>query len=90
MMRSPSSSILPATPRARPDVFAARPAPVQVNFLGYTGTLGAAYCDYIITDSHTTPRSEQENFEERLLPLSECYIPSDPKRALGGVPSRDT
>jgi predicted O-linked N-acetylglucosamine transferase (SPINDLY family) len=76
------------TAHARPDVFAARPAPVQVNFLGYAGTLGAAYYDYIITDAYTTPQSEQANFEERLLPVAQCYIPSDPERVLGALPSR--
>ena len=44
------------TAYARPGVFAARPAPVQVNFLGFAGTLGAAYYDYIITDAYTTPQ----------------------------------
>jgi protein O-GlcNAc transferase len=77
------------TAYSRPDVFAARPAPVQVNFLGFAGTLGAAYYDYIITDAYTTPQDEQANFEERLLPLAECYIPSDPKRVLGPLPPRE-
>ena len=76
------------TAHSRPDVFASRPAPVQVNFLGYAGTLGARYYDYIITDSYTTPAGEQQNFEERLLPLAGCYIPSDPARVLGPVPAR--
>jgi protein O-GlcNAc transferase len=77
------------TAYSRPGVFAARPAPVQVNFLGFAGTLGAAYYDYIITDAYTTPQDEQPHFEERLLPLAECYIPSDPKRVLGPLPSRE-
>jgi predicted O-linked N-acetylglucosamine transferase (SPINDLY family) len=78
------------TAHARPDVFATRAAPLQVNFLGYAGTLGAAYYDYVITDAYTTPQSEQVNFEERLLPLAECYIPSDPERVLSPAPSRQT
>ncbi|TMG96003.1 MAG: tetratricopeptide repeat protein [Betaproteobacteria bacterium] len=78
------------TAHARPDVFAARPAPVQINFLGYAGTLGAAYYDYVITDAYTTPQSEQPNFEERLLPLAQCYIPSDPERVPGPRSSRET
>ena len=52
------------TDGARPNIFAQRPAPVQVNYLGYPGTLGADYCDYIIADRFvdsargraTTPR----------------------------------
>ena len=78
------------TAHARPDVFAARPAPLQINFLGYAGTLGAAYYDYVITDTYTTPQGEQANFEERLLPLAQCYIPSDPERVLGSITSRET
>ena len=76
------------TAQGRSDVFAARPAEVQVNFLGYAGTLGASYYDYIITDAYTTPAGEQASFQERLLPLAECYIPSDPERALGALPAR--
>jgi len=73
---------------SRSDVFAARPAPVQINFLGYAGTLGASYYDYVITDAYTTPESEQANFAERLLPMAECYIPSDPERVIGPLPPR--
>ena len=76
------------TAHSRPDVFAARPAPLQVNFLGYAGTLGAAYYDYILTDAYTTPAGEQASFEERLLTLDGCYLPSDPERILGKLPSR--
>jgi protein O-GlcNAc transferase len=76
------------TAHSRPDVFAACPAPVQINFLGYAGTLGAAHYDYIITDSYATPAGEQENFEERFLPLAECYIPSDPQRVCGAPSPR--
>ena len=40
---------------ARPNIFAARPAPVQVNYLGYAGTLGANYWDYIVADRFVIP-----------------------------------
>jgi len=92
LMREDSIAILfdltGHTAHSRPDVFASRPAPVQVNFLGYAGTLGARYYDYIITDGYTTSADEQQNFEERLLPLAGCYIPSDPARVLAPVPTR--
>ncbi len=78
------------TGHSRPDVFAACPAPVQINFLGYAGTLGAPYYDYIISDDYTTPPREQEHFVERLLPLAGCYVPSDPGRVAGPPPSRAT
>jgi predicted O-linked N-acetylglucosamine transferase (SPINDLY family) len=67
---------------ARPDVFAARPAPVQVNFLGYSGTLGAAYYDYLIGDATTTPPSLQPHFSEKLIDVGGCYLPSDSRREI--------
>jgi protein O-GlcNAc transferase len=76
------------TAHSRPDVFAARPAAVQINFLGYAGTLGAAHYDYVITDDYTTPASLQEYFDERFLAFAPCYIPSDPMRIIDPIPSR--
>ncbi len=70
------------TEYARPDVFAARPAPVQVNYLGHAGTLGAAYYDYVITDATTTPPAEQAHFIEKLVDIGDCYFPSDSQRAI--------
>jgi protein O-GlcNAc transferase len=74
------------TEHARPDIFAARAAPVQINFLGYAGTLGAAYYDYVVTDATTTPPSEQRHFSEKLLFVGECYVPSDGRRAIAEPP----
>jgi protein O-GlcNAc transferase len=70
------------TEHARPDIFAARPAPVQINFLGYAGTLGAPYYDHVVTDTYVTPAAEQENFAEALAYVGECYFPSDSKRVI--------
>jgi protein O-GlcNAc transferase len=74
------------TGQARPDVFAARPAPVQVNYLGYAGTLGASYWDYVLTDGYTTPPGEQQHFSERFCYLGACYLPSDTRRVLDVPP----
>ena len=76
------------TSHARPELFAAKPAPVQVNFLGHSGTLGAAYYDYIVTDAYTTPGAEQANFAERFWLIGECYLPCDTRRTLGETPPR--
>jgi len=77
------------TEQARAEVFAARPAPIQINFVGYAGTLGAAYYDYIVTDATTTPESERIHFTEKLALIEGCYLPSDSRRApLGPLPSR--
>jgi protein O-GlcNAc transferase len=72
---------------ARPDVFAARPAPVQVNYLGHAGTLGAEYYDYLIGDATSTPLSEQAHFSEKLVDIGGCYFPSDSRRAIAASAS---
>ena len=74
---------------ARSEIFAFRPAPVQASWLGYLGTLGAPWYDYIITDRFVCPPEMQAFFSERFLYLPECYCPSDTERAVAGVvPSR--
>ncbi|MEO8740934.1 MAG: tetratricopeptide repeat protein, partial [Casimicrobiaceae bacterium] len=70
------------TEHARPDIFAAKPAPVQISFLGHAGTLGARYYDCIITDAYATPPSEQIHFDEKFAYLSECYFPGDSTRVI--------
>jgi len=75
------------TEYARQDVFAARPAPVQVNYLGYAGTLGAAFYDYVISDTTTTPPSVQPHFVEKLVDIGACYFPTDSRRAIAAPTS---
>ncbi|HEY1459296.1 MAG TPA: tetratricopeptide repeat protein [Casimicrobiaceae bacterium] len=77
------------TTGARPELFAARPAPIQVNYVGYAGTMGAAYFDYIISDAFATPESGQRDFAETLVLLEGCYLPSDSQREIAARPSRD-
>jgi len=68
------------TSYARSELFPLRPAPVQINWLGYLGTLGADWYDYIITDGCATPEALQPFFSERFLYLPDCYCPSDTRR----------
>lgn len=63
------------------DVFAHRPAPVQVNFLGFTGTMGSAAFDWILTDRYCVPPASAAHFVERPLYVDPCYLPSDVSRA---------
>lgn len=70
------------TEQARSEIYAARAAPVQINFVGFAGTLGAPYYDYVMTDATTTPVTEQVNFSETLLFVDGCYLPSDAQRTL--------
>lgn len=74
---------------ARQGVFARRPARVQVNFLGFPGTLGAPYMDYIVADAQVLPMDQAEHVVERIVHLPDCYQPNDRKRAIAArTPSR--
>jgi len=64
----------------RAGLFARRFAPVQVNFLGYTGTLGAPYIDYVIADDMVIPEGQPDCFVEKVVRLSGCYLPGDASR----------
>jgi len=70
-------------------VFATRPAPIQVNFLGYPCTMGAPFMDYIIVDATVVPSSQQPYFAERLVHMPGCYQVNDGRREIGArTPSR--
>ena len=73
----------------RTDIMTYRPAPVQVNYVGYPGTMGADFIDYIIGDPFVTPVEQQPNFAERIVQLPHCYQPNDTKRQIDPrVPTR--
>jgi len=78
------------TTHARSELFALRPAPVQMHWLGYLGTLGADWYDYVLTDRFVVPPERAGWFTERALYLPDCYCPSDTRRPVAeSVPSRD-
>jgi predicted O-linked N-acetylglucosamine transferase (SPINDLY family) len=58
---------------SRPAILAYRPAPIQINYLGYPGTMGADFIDYILADRIVLPFQEQEYFTERIVHLPDCY-----------------
>jgi len=66
----------------RTGVFAERPAPLQVNYLGFPGTLGASYMDYIIADRCVIPPRHEGFYEEKVVYLPECYQANDDKRQI--------
>lgn len=70
------------TDGCRPAIFAHRPAPIQVNYLGYGGTMGADFIDYIVVDPILVPPDQQAFFAEKLVHLPECYFPSDTTRPI--------
>jgi protein O-GlcNAc transferase len=77
------------TTYTRTEILAHRPAPIQVNFLGYPGTMGAPFIDYLIADSFIVPPEQQTYFDEKLIYLPNCYQPNDTKRLIAlSRPSR--
>jgi protein O-GlcNAc transferase len=70
-------------------IFARRPAPVAVNYLGFPGTMGAPYIDYIVADATVVPVDQQSRYAERVAYLPHCYLPADRARPIApSVPSR--
>lgn len=66
--------------RGRPGVFALRPAPVQVNYLGFPGTSGAPWMDYIVADATLVEAGDEGFYTETVVRLSRCYQPNDRHR----------
>lgn len=73
---------------AVPSMFALRPAPVQVNWLAYPGTLGAPWMDYVLADRTVLPETMDAAYSEHVALLPRCFQPSDTTRAIAEPPSR--
>lgn len=65
------------TSASLPAVMAARPAPVQISWLGYLGTSGGDFIDYIIADEVALPRGLSGNYSENVIRLP-CFLPASP------------
>ncbi|MEY4598667.1 MAG: hypothetical protein RLZZ445_1464, partial [Pseudomonadota bacterium] len=63
--------------RGRQGVFSYRPSPVQVNYLGFPGTIGADYIDYLIADATVIPESDRAHYTEKIVWLPDCYQVND-------------
>lgn len=74
------------TKHHRTSIFARRVAPVQVNFLGYPGTLGADFIDYIVADETVLPHDQKKFYSERVIYLPDTYQPNDDTRAIPDLP----
>ena len=68
------------TQNGRTRIFARRPSPVQVNYLGYPGTMGASYIDYIIADEVVIPEKQHKYYSEKIVSLPNSYQVNDSKR----------
>ena len=85
-----------ATDNGRMGIAAWRPAPIQINWLGFPGTLGAPFYDYLIADRHVIPPGEDREYDETIVRLPVCYTCRDrrqlkaqlaPTRAASGLPN---
>lgn len=83
------------TNNSRPGILTFRPAPVQVNFLGYAGTMGADHIDYILADQFVIPEDARSFYTEKIVYLPDSYYPAGfewaisedvPTRAEAGLP----
>jgi predicted O-linked N-acetylglucosamine transferase (SPINDLY family) len=70
------------TQGARPNILARRAAPIQVNYLGYPGTLGAAHIDYILADPIVIPADSRRHYAERVVHLPDCFQANDSIRRI--------
>ncbi len=74
------------TKGARPGILARRPAPVQVNYLGFPGTMAATHLDYLVADQIVLPFGDAPFFAEKIVQLDGCYQPNDRQRPIAPTP----
>ena len=73
---------------SRPELFALRAAPLQVNWLAYPGSLGAPWYDYLIADDQLIPADQRIHYDEKIAWLPRCYQPTDTTRSVPPAPTR--
>jgi predicted O-linked N-acetylglucosamine transferase (SPINDLY family) len=69
----------------RAGIFAHRAAPIQVNYLGYPGTMGAPWIDYLIADSTLIPACDRRHYTEKIVCLPGTYQPNDARRPIAAT-----
>jgi len=77
------------TLHTRSEVFAYRAAPLQVNFLGFPGSLGSELYDYVIGDPIVTPLEDADGYAEKIAQMPGCYQPNDRRRPLPPAATRE-
>ncbi|KAL9436545.1 hypothetical protein AB3S75_022569 [Citrus x aurantiifolia] len=68
------------TKGARNEIFAMQPAPIQVSYMGFPGTTGASYIDYLVTDEFVSPLRYAHIYSEKLVHVPHCYFVNDYKQ----------
>jgi len=65
---------------SRTGIFSLRAAPIQVNYLGYPGTMGAPYIDYILADRIVIPAEYRSGYSEHVIYMPDCFQANDDRR----------
>ena len=67
---------------SRSKLFAYRLAPIQINYLGYPGTLGSSFIDYLVADKTLIPKEKSQYYSEKIIYMPDSYQPNDNKRKI--------
>ena len=78
------------THESRPGIFALRPAPVHVNYLGFPATMGVSYMDYVIADRFVVPAEHEGAYSEKIAALPGSFQANDSKRRMADEPRSRT
>jgi protein O-GlcNAc transferase len=73
------------TQDSRPEILAYRPAPIQVGYLGYPGSIGADFLDYVLADETVAPFDHAPFYTEKIVQLPDCYQVNDRQRAVAAT-----
>ena len=73
------------TGNGRTKIFAWRAAPLQINFLGYPGTMGTNFMDYLVADATVLPMGQWRNYTEKVIYLPTCILPIDSTRKIAEI-----
>jgi predicted O-linked N-acetylglucosamine transferase (SPINDLY family) len=74
------------TTHSRPGIFAQRAAPVQMNYLGYPGTMGADFMDYLVADGTLIPEVSRQYYTEKIVYMPDCFQVNDSRRQISTKP----
>lgn len=76
------------TKGAKPLIFAYRPAPIQIHYMGYPGPLNNPYIDYFVADKHVITEQNKKDFSEKIIYMPESYWVSDSKQKVAPFKDR--
>ena len=73
------------TTKTRSQIFQYRISPIQINYLGYPGSMGAGFIDYVVADPTIIPDEQREYYSEKVIYLPHSYQPNDNKREISSA-----